>query len=169
MDKLAALLARRAATDPRAAASGLVINTFGWVDGLGYELQKYAIQAFGVSGRVWGDWGPGSGGCGARHAISAPGMRVCGYAFVASISRAHSMGAGTWGGRVHRGLSLWSSFHPAPPCRLAAPPHPQADVVLVMEQDRLHAQLQQDLKVGVAGRGGGGPWGCRGWRAVRRA
>ncbi|KXZ44284.1 hypothetical protein GPECTOR_70g515 [Gonium pectorale] len=67
-DKLAALLARRAAADPRAAASGVLINTFGWVDGLGYELQKHIIAAF------------------------------------------------------------------------------QCDVVLVMEQDRLHATLQQDLK-----------------------
>ncbi|GFR40680.1 hypothetical protein Agub_g1271, partial [Astrephomene gubernaculifera] len=67
-DKLAALLQRRAQADPRAGASGLLINTFGWVDGLGYELQKHVIQAF------------------------------------------------------------------------------QCDVVLVMEQDRLHATLQQDLK-----------------------
>ncbi|GLI69742.1 hypothetical protein VaNZ11_014420 [Volvox africanus] len=69
-DKLAALLQRRAAAaDPRVAASGLIINTFGWVDGLGYELQKHIIQAF------------------------------------------------------------------------------QCDVVLVVEQDRLYATLQQDLKV----------------------
>ncbi|GLC38630.1 hypothetical protein PLESTB_000454200 [Pleodorina starrii] len=67
-DKLSALLQRRAVTDPRVAASGLIINTFGWVDGLGYELQKHVIQTF------------------------------------------------------------------------------QCDVVLVMEQDRLYAQLQQDLK-----------------------
>ncbi|GIM12091.1 hypothetical protein Vretimale_15520 [Volvox reticuliferus] len=68
-DKLAALLQRRAAADPRVAASGLIINTFGWVDGLGYELQKHIIQTF------------------------------------------------------------------------------QCDVVLVVEQDRLYATLQQDLKV----------------------
>ncbi|EFJ41740.1 hypothetical protein VOLCADRAFT_67961, partial [Volvox carteri f. nagariensis] len=67
-DKLSSLLQRRAAADPRAAASGIIINTFGWVDGPGYDLQKHIIQTF------------------------------------------------------------------------------QCDVVLVMEQDRLHATLQQDLK-----------------------
>ncbi|PNW85613.1 hypothetical protein CHLRE_03g194800v5 [Chlamydomonas reinhardtii] len=71
VDKLAGVLARRAAADPSVAAAGCVINTFGWVDGLGYELQKYLIQAF------------------------------------------------------------------------------QCDVVLAMEQDRLHATLQQDLKAAM--------------------
>ncbi|KAG2483832.1 hypothetical protein HYH03_017355 [Edaphochlamys debaryana] len=45
-DKLAALLQRRAAADAKASASGLVINTFGWVDGVGYELQKHIISSF---------------------------------------------------------------------------------------------------------------------------
>jgi polyribonucleotide 5'-hydroxyl-kinase len=49
VDRLAGLLARRAEADPVTASAGVVINTFGWVDGLGYELQKHVIQAFKVS------------------------------------------------------------------------------------------------------------------------
>lgn len=48
VDRLAAILTRRASTSPLAAASGLVINTLGWVDGLGYELQLHAIHALKV-------------------------------------------------------------------------------------------------------------------------
>ncbi|KAL6754165.1 Pre-mRNA cleavage complex II protein Clp1-domain-containing protein [Haematococcus lacustris] len=46
LDRMALTLERRNASNPQAAASGLVINTLGWVDGLGYELQLHAIQAF---------------------------------------------------------------------------------------------------------------------------
>lgn len=49
IDRLAAILERRASASPRAAASGMVINTMGWVEGLGYELQLHAITALKVS------------------------------------------------------------------------------------------------------------------------
>jgi len=45
IDRLAAILDKRAAASPLAAASGLVVNTLGWVEGLGYELQIAAIHA----------------------------------------------------------------------------------------------------------------------------
>lgn len=49
IDRLAGVLERRAAANPHAAASGMVINTMGWVEGLGYELQVHAINAFKAS------------------------------------------------------------------------------------------------------------------------
>lgn len=45
VDRLAAVLERRADANPKAAASGLIINTMGWVDGLGYELASHAISS----------------------------------------------------------------------------------------------------------------------------
>jgi polyribonucleotide 5'-hydroxyl-kinase len=48
IDRLAAILERRASASPRAAASGMVINTMGWVEGLGYELQLHAITTLKV-------------------------------------------------------------------------------------------------------------------------
>lgn len=48
LDRLAAILERRAAASAKAAASGMVINTLGWVEGLGYELQLSAITSFKV-------------------------------------------------------------------------------------------------------------------------
>jgi len=49
IDRLAGVLERRAAANPTAASSGMVINTMGWVEGLGYELQVHAINAFKAS------------------------------------------------------------------------------------------------------------------------
>jgi polynucleotide 5'-kinase involved in rRNA processing len=48
IDRLASILSDRAASNPAAAAAGLVINTLGWTDGLGYELQLHAIHALKV-------------------------------------------------------------------------------------------------------------------------
>lgn len=48
VERLAGVLDKRAAASPSASSAGLVINTLGWVEGLGYELQKHAIQAFKV-------------------------------------------------------------------------------------------------------------------------
>ncbi|KAG1674622.1 hypothetical protein FOA52_001871 [Chlamydomonas sp. UWO 241] len=45
VDRLAAVLEQRAEANPKAAASGLIINTLGWIDGLGYELQLHAISS----------------------------------------------------------------------------------------------------------------------------
>lgn len=51
VERLAGVLERQAAASPRLGASGLVINTLGWVEGLGYELQLHAINAFKVTHR----------------------------------------------------------------------------------------------------------------------
>ena len=45
VDRLAAVLEKRAESNPKASASGLIINTMGWVDGLGYELASHAISS----------------------------------------------------------------------------------------------------------------------------
>jgi len=42
---LADTLDKRAERDPQAAASGLIINTMGWIDGLGYDLLLHSIKA----------------------------------------------------------------------------------------------------------------------------
>ncbi|MEW5303064.1 MAG: hypothetical protein WDW36_005793 [Sanguina aurantia] len=46
IDRLSSILDRRCELDPAAGSSGMIINTFGWVDGPGYELQRHVIQAF---------------------------------------------------------------------------------------------------------------------------
>ncbi len=43
VDRLSSILLRRAESNPKAAASGLIINTLGWIEGLGYELQVHSI------------------------------------------------------------------------------------------------------------------------------
>jgi hypothetical protein len=60
VDRLASILDQRAATNHVAAAAGLVVNTLGWTDGLGYELQLHAIQALKV-GRMAEMGGFGAG------------------------------------------------------------------------------------------------------------
>ena len=49
MDRLASLLQKRAESSSKAAASGLIINTLGWVEGIGYDLQMHAISALKAS------------------------------------------------------------------------------------------------------------------------
>lgn len=44
------MLAKRSSASVRVASSGTIINTLGWVEGLGYELQVHAIQALKVGG-----------------------------------------------------------------------------------------------------------------------
>ena len=49
VDRLAGLLARRAASSARAArAAGWLVNWMGWVDDAGYDLLRHAIDALGV-------------------------------------------------------------------------------------------------------------------------
>lgn len=48
VEQLAALLEQRCAAATPAAASGMVVNTMGWVEGLGYELLLHAAQALRV-------------------------------------------------------------------------------------------------------------------------
>lgn len=50
VERLAGVLERRAEANSKAKASGLIINTLGWVDGLGYELQMHAVSALKVRG-----------------------------------------------------------------------------------------------------------------------
>lgn len=57
VDRMANILHKRAESSPRAAASGLIINTLGWIDGLGYELQLHAISSLKV--RPPCTWPPG--------------------------------------------------------------------------------------------------------------
>lgn len=42
------MLAARAVATPGAAAAGFLVNTMGWIDGLGYELIRHAIAALRV-------------------------------------------------------------------------------------------------------------------------
>ena len=48
VDRMASILHKRAESSPKAAASGLIVNTLGWIDGLGYELQLHAISSLKV-------------------------------------------------------------------------------------------------------------------------
>jgi len=48
VERLAATLATRGDGDPRANAAGYVVNTMGWVEGLGYELLLHSIEKLGV-------------------------------------------------------------------------------------------------------------------------
>lgn len=48
VERLAALLDRRANRHPAVAASGMFVNTMGWVEGLGYELILHSIQSLKV-------------------------------------------------------------------------------------------------------------------------
>lgn len=48
VERLAAVLAKRAAADAGARAAGMMINSMGWVEDLGYELLKHTITALKV-------------------------------------------------------------------------------------------------------------------------
>ncbi|CAD7695075.1 unnamed protein product [Ostreobium quekettii] len=48
VERMATLLDRRANRHPTVAASGMLVNTMGWVEGLGYELILHAIKALKV-------------------------------------------------------------------------------------------------------------------------
>ncbi|WIA39224.1 hypothetical protein OEZ86_005348 [Tetradesmus obliquus] len=45
VDKLCSVLDSRASSSPEVAAAGMVVNTMGYVDGLGYELLLHAIKS----------------------------------------------------------------------------------------------------------------------------
>lgn len=49
VERLAAVLQQRALGSPKAAASGLLVNTMGWVDGAGYDLLLHQVKAEGLS------------------------------------------------------------------------------------------------------------------------
>jgi hypothetical protein len=59
VDKLSSVLDSRASSSPDVAAAGMVVNTMGYVDGLGYELLLHAIKSLKVCNRVhnWVDKG----------------------------------------------------------------------------------------------------------------
>ncbi|KAI8469168.1 MAG: Pre-mRNA cleavage complex II protein Clp1-domain-containing protein [Monoraphidium minutum] len=44
-ERLASVLERRAESSPEVAAAGMVVNTLGWVEGLGYDLLLHAVAA----------------------------------------------------------------------------------------------------------------------------
>ena len=46
VEQLAVVLAKRAELDPRANAAGHIINTMGWVEGLGLELLLHTVRTF---------------------------------------------------------------------------------------------------------------------------
>jgi hypothetical protein len=48
VDKLSSVLDSRANSSPDVAAAGMVVNTMGYVDGLGYELLLHAIKSLKV-------------------------------------------------------------------------------------------------------------------------
>jgi hypothetical protein len=48
VDKLSSVLDSRASSSPDVAAAGMVVNTMGYVDGLGYELLLHAIKSLKV-------------------------------------------------------------------------------------------------------------------------
>ena len=48
VEQLASTLALRD-SDPKAAAAGLLVNTMGWVDGLGYDLLLHSIDALAAN------------------------------------------------------------------------------------------------------------------------
>uniref|UniRef100_A0A1J3DF90 Protein CLP1 homolog n=1 Tax=Noccaea caerulescens TaxID=107243 RepID=A0A1J3DF90_NOCCA len=47
--ELAQVLERQVAGNPESRAAGMVINTMGWIDGVGYELLLHAIDTFKAS------------------------------------------------------------------------------------------------------------------------
>lgn len=48
VERLAHVINLRAQSDPKARAAGLVINSMGWVEGLGYELLRHTITSLAV-------------------------------------------------------------------------------------------------------------------------
>jgi hypothetical protein len=110
----------------------MVINTLGWVEGLGYELLLYVVRAIKVGAGA----GQGRGVLGRRGACRAATPQSAGAA--AEGRAAHGLLA-----KRRRGLVITSP--PPPPTAT-----PQADVVVVMEQDRLYNQVKSAL-AGEAG------------------
>jgi hypothetical protein len=49
VDKMSSVLDSRANSSPEVAAAGMVVNTMGYIDGLGYELLLYSIKSLRVS------------------------------------------------------------------------------------------------------------------------
>lgn len=48
VDRVATAVATRLSTDPRADAAGVIVNTCGWIDGLGLDLLKHTAASFAV-------------------------------------------------------------------------------------------------------------------------
>lgn len=49
VDRVSSVLDNRASSSPEVAASGMVINTMGYIDGLGLELLSHIIRSLKVS------------------------------------------------------------------------------------------------------------------------
>lgn len=49
VERLADVVEERARRDPVAGSSGIVVNTMGWVEGLGYDLLLHAIRALKIN------------------------------------------------------------------------------------------------------------------------
>ena len=52
VERLAAVLALRGKADPAPRAAGVVVNTMGWVEELGYELLRHALVREGTQPRL---------------------------------------------------------------------------------------------------------------------
>ena len=50
VESMASVLEKRAALNPGAAHAGTVINTMGWIDGLGFEFLMHSILTLKVGG-----------------------------------------------------------------------------------------------------------------------
>ena len=48
VEQLGAVMERQVAESPMALASGVVVNSMGWIEGLGYDLLLHSIQALKV-------------------------------------------------------------------------------------------------------------------------
>ena len=48
IERVGGMLDARHGSNPQARASGVVINTMGWVDGAGYKLLLHALEALKV-------------------------------------------------------------------------------------------------------------------------
>lgn len=164
---LAKVLDSRDNTSPEVAAAGMVINTMGYIDGLGYELLADAVTKLRV--------GPaGTPKCRKVHSCSGVLLDAC---MRSSASTAAGHTAAVWqqvGGKLRAGLNACTAAAAAGALfwelqvlwcmramRMALVNQLrtctwvlcfvvlQADVVLVMDQDRLYTQLTERLKVSV--------------------
>jgi hypothetical protein len=175
---LAKVLDSRDSTSPEVAAAGMVINTMGYIDGLGYELLAAAVATFRVSlgpspelhPCIWiisvillVPWGKQmdvvltgiahacdcwlSIGC-ILHDIM---FCVCKAHAVWPVDAAVCCRQQHWQGQS---VLCCASVLASPLLSVRHPHCPfcawwmQADVVLVMDQDRLYTQLTDRLKVG---------------------
>lgn len=70
------MLDSRADASPEVAAAGMVVNTMGYIDGLGYELLLHAIKALRVRVQCWGGWACHARRMGAAELVSTGRSQV---------------------------------------------------------------------------------------------